>query len=233
MEKRLRSVSQQKNTQSGAIYKLIRDDIIQGRLAANSRLKISALAEFYGTSTNPIREALQQLRGEGFVLIEPNRGARVRPIDDDFIRDVYEIESLIEPYLAKSFVELATSNDIIKLEELHEEIAELNFLDPVIFTELDTRFHSIFYRKHYNHHAVELWRVHREILSAFSRHVPIAKWRREAIVSEHAKLVESVKRHDVEGAADIVSLHVRGAGKHLIEQLRAASPVHTLMQVDE
>ena len=151
MAKRLQPVSQQKNTQSGAIYKLIRDDIIQGRLAANSRLKISALAEFYGTSTNPIREALQQLRGEGFVLIEPNRGARVRPIDDDFIRDVYEIESLIEPYLAKSFVELATSNDIIKLEELHEEIAELNFLDPVIFTELDTRFHSMFYRKHYNH----------------------------------------------------------------------------------
>jgi DNA-binding GntR family transcriptional regulator len=231
--KKSRPVSQHKNTQSGAIYQLIRDDIIQGRLAANSRLKVSALADTYGTSTNPIREALQQLRGEGFVLMEPNRGARVRPIDDNFIRDVIELESLIEPYLAKAFVELATSNDIMKLEELHEEIAELDFLDPIIFTELDTRFHSMFYSKHYNHHTVELWRVHREILSAFSRHVPIAKWRREAVVTEHAKLVDSVKRHDVEGAAEIVNLHIQGAGKHLIEQLRAATPIHTLKQVDE
>ncbi len=95
-------------------YQLIRDDIIQGRLPANSRLKIGSLAEYYGTSTTPIREALQQLRGEGFVIIEPNRGARVRPIDDNFIRDIYEIEALIEPYLAKSFVELATSEGAMR-----------------------------------------------------------------------------------------------------------------------
>src|SRR6201991_5320042 len=80
-------------------YELIRDDIVSGRLRANERLKVADLAERHGTSTNPVREALQQLRGEGFVVMEPNRGARVRPIDEEFIRDIYEIEMLIEPAL--------------------------------------------------------------------------------------------------------------------------------------
>jgi DNA-binding GntR family transcriptional regulator len=63
------------------ISELIREDILEGRLAANERLVVSNLAKRYRTSTNPIREALQQLRGEGFVTMTPNRGARVRPID--------------------------------------------------------------------------------------------------------------------------------------------------------
>jgi DNA-binding GntR family transcriptional regulator len=47
------------------IYQKIRDDIVSGRLEPLSRLKVSELAATYGTSTNPVREALQVLRGEG------------------------------------------------------------------------------------------------------------------------------------------------------------------------
>ncbi len=61
-----------------------------------------------GTTTNPVREALQQLRGEGFVVMMPNRGARVRAIDETFVRDIFEIEVLIEPALTRWFVGLAT-----------------------------------------------------------------------------------------------------------------------------
>ena len=43
------------------------------------------LAAQYGVSTAPIREALQQFQGEGLVVKEPNRGARVRPIDEQLI----------------------------------------------------------------------------------------------------------------------------------------------------
>lgn len=66
--------------QPGWVYERIRDEIISGRLMPNERLKVSDLAARYGTSTNPVREALQQLRGEGFVVIEPNRG-RARAAD--------------------------------------------------------------------------------------------------------------------------------------------------------
>ena len=93
------------SSEGASLYELIREDIIEGRLAANERLVVADLARRHGTSTNPVREALQLLRGEGFVVFFPNRGARVRPIDQDFVRDIYEIGVLIEPALTRWFVE--------------------------------------------------------------------------------------------------------------------------------
>ena len=104
--------------ETGSIYELLREEIISGRLSPNQRLKINELAERYDTSSNPVREALQQLRGEGFVVMTPNRGARVRPIDHDFIRDIYEIEMLVEPALTKWFVGMATDADLDELERI-------------------------------------------------------------------------------------------------------------------
>ncbi|HVX81426.1 MAG TPA: GntR family transcriptional regulator [Devosiaceae bacterium] len=203
------------------IYERIRDDIVQGRLAPNARLKTSELAHAYGTSTNPVREALQQLRGEGFVVITPNRGARVRAMDDAFVRDVLEIEMLLEPHFTRWFVEIATDEDIARLEALQQRIEETGFDDTVRYSELDTQFHRVFYDRHYNQHALDLWWRHRDVLGALSRHTRFARWREEAIIGEHRALIEAVRRHDVEGAAKIVEAHVRGSGQHLAEQIRA------------
>ncbi len=87
------------SSEGASVYQLIRDDIIAGRLKPNERLVAADLAGRHGTSTNPVREALQLLRGEGFVIFTLNRGARVRPIDEEFIRNIYEISALIEPAL--------------------------------------------------------------------------------------------------------------------------------------
>ncbi|RYE61193.1 MAG: GntR family transcriptional regulator, partial [Oxalobacteraceae bacterium] len=127
--------------QPQSIYELIREDIISGRLEPNERLKIADLATRYGTSTNPVREALQQLRGEDFVVMEPNRGARVRPIDEAFVRDIIEIEVLIEPALTRWFCSIATDADIADLETAQAAIEAHNFGDPRQHGELDTRFH--------------------------------------------------------------------------------------------
>ena len=152
-----------------SVYQLIREDIIEGRLEANERLVAADLARRHGTSTNPVREALQLLRGEGFVVFAPNRGARVRPIDQDFIRDIYEIGVLIEPALTRWFVGMATEADIAELERIQGLIEDNNFADPLRHSELDTAFHTVMYQRHYNRHAAELWWKHREVLRAVSR----------------------------------------------------------------
>src|SRR4051812_32424152 len=53
----------------GRLQHLLREDILEGRIAAGSRLKVSEIAARYATSTNPAREALQGLEGEGLVTI--------------------------------------------------------------------------------------------------------------------------------------------------------------------
>jgi DNA-binding GntR family transcriptional regulator len=208
--------------QPAPVYETIREDIISGRLRPNERLKVADLADHYGTSTNPVREALQQLRGEGFVLMEPNRGARVLPIDEDFVRDIIEIEVLIEPALTRWFVSIVNDGDIAELEAAQAEIEALNFADPARHGELDTRFHQLIYDRHYNRHAADLWWKHREILRAISRRFPTSLSRRDAVLREHRELIEAIRAQDADAAAAVVARHVEGSGRHIIEQMRLA-----------
>ena len=216
------------STEGASVYELIRDDIISGRLKPNERLVAADLAQRHGTSTNPVREALQLLRGEGFVVIAPNRGARVRPIDQDFVRDIYEIGVLIEPALTRWFVNMATPEDIAELERLQTMIEDNNFADPLLHSELDTAFHTVMYRRHYNRHAAELWWKHREVLRAVSRRFNFTLSRRAAVMREHRELIGLVKAQEADKAADAIARHVEGSGRHILEQMRAfgaAAPV--------
>ena len=208
------------DTGEASIYERIRDDIIEGRLGANERLKVAELAARLCTSTNPVREALQQLRGEGFVVMMPNRGARVRPIDETFVRDIFEIEVLIEPALTRWFVGLATKVDLDRLEDLQAQMETLNFADPHAHSKLDMAFHQVMYDRHYNRHAVDLWWRHREILSAISRNFQTSLSRQASVLNEHRELLRCIAGQNADGAALIIAQHVEGSGRHIIENIR-------------
>ena len=205
---------------SNRIYERIRHDILSGAMDANERLKVSELAKRHETSTNPVREALQQLRGEGLVLFTPNQGARVRPIDMEFVRDVSEVGLLMEPYLLKLFVETASADDIAELERIQSDIEELNFEDKPKHTELNNAFHETLYERHYNRVAFGVWKQHREIMGSISTRIPIALGRQEAIIREHRKLIRAIQDQDVDRAVDVLTRHIGDAGRHLVDQLR-------------
>jgi DNA-binding GntR family transcriptional regulator len=209
------------STEGVSIYELIREDIIEGRLSANERLVVADLAERHGTSTNPVREALQQLRGEGFVILTPNRGARVRPIDEDFIRDISEVTALIEPFLVRWYVGMATHEDIAELERLQGLIEDNAFKDPVLHSEIDTAFHTLMYERHYNRHIAQLWWRNREVLRAVTRRMDYTLARRAAVIRDHRELIQCIKDQDADRAAETIARHVSGSGRHIIEQMRA------------
>ncbi len=208
------------DSSSSSIYDAIRHDILSGALEANARLKISELAKRHKTSTNPVREALQQLRGEGLVLFTPNQGARVRPIDTEFVRDVAEVGYQLEPYLLKLFVETASAEDIAELERIQDEIEALNFEDKARHTDLNHAFHETMYERHYNRVAFGVWKQHREILGSISSRIPIAIGRQEAILREHRALIDAIKAQDVGRAIKVLNQHIGDAGRHVVDQLR-------------
>ena len=207
--------------EGGELYELIREDIIEGRLAANERLIVADLAKRHGTSTNPVREALQLLRGEGLVIMAPNRGARVRPIDEDFIRDISELTGLIEPFLTRWFVGMATDADVRELERLQALIEENAFKDTILHSELDTAFHTVMYERHYNRLAAEMWWKNREVLRAVTRRMDYTLARRAAVVRDHRELIQCIRDQDADRAAETIARHVAGSSRHIVEQMRA------------
>ncbi|MET3600963.1 GntR family transcriptional regulator [Martelella mangrovi] len=220
--------NQIKTEQGGdaSVYDRLREDIVLGRVKPHERLKVSELARRMGTSTNPVREALQQLRGEGFVIMETNRGARVRPMDADFVRDIIEIEMLIEPKLTHWYVGNATAEDIRVLDGLCTQMEALKLdEDHAEQSRLDAMFHQYMYERHYNRHAMELWWRHRDILGAIGRPFTISPKRRNEVLREHRALLDAIRRQDADEAARVIAAHVEGAGQHIIEQMRVQGNV--------
>ena len=207
--------------EGGELYEVIREDIIEGRLTANERLIVADLAKRHGTSTNPVREALQLLRGEGLVIIAPNRGARVKPIDEDFIRDISELTGLIEPFLTRWFVGMATDADVRELERLQALIEENAFKDTILHSELDTAFHTVMYERHYNRLAAEMWWKNREVLRAVTRRMDYTLARRAAVIRDHRELIQCIRDQDADRAAETIARHVSGSSRDIVEQMRA------------
>lgn len=193
--------------------------IVDGSIAPGERLKVSELAKRFETSTNPIREALQLLQGEGFVEIDQNRGARARSIGASFIRDTFEIVAEMESYLIRAFCRNCTAADLSALKDIQGQIEEQNFTDLDAFGDLDWRFHSLMYHKHYNARAIRLWEDQRAIVQIAGQVQDISISRQKDIISEHRAILQAIEEQDVQGASDTVRKHSRGAGQRILERI--------------
>jgi len=81
----------------------------------------------------------------------------------------------------------------------------------------------VMYERHYNHLAAELWWRHREILRALGRRFNFTLSRRAQVIRDHRELIQCVKDGDGQRAANLIAAHVDGAGRHVLEQMRAAT----------
>ena len=79
-----------------AILAALRDAIASGQLAPGAVLRQAELAEQFGTSRIPVREALNSLQAEGLVQIEPNRGAFVTTLSAQELHELFDLRVLVE-----------------------------------------------------------------------------------------------------------------------------------------
>ena len=108
-------------------YEAIRQAIVEGTYRPGQRLVEQRLAEAHGLSRTPVREALKWLDGEGLIQIEPNRGAIVRPLTLEDVRDLYELRAELEGYAARR---AATRIDAAGLAEIDAGIAAFDDAIP-------------------------------------------------------------------------------------------------------
>ncbi len=210
-------------TDYSRIRDLIRWDIVQDRLKGGSRLKIKDLAARYSTSPVPVREALQQLQGEGIVKFIANRGASVRTIDTDFVRDIYEIRALVEPFLARWFVRHHSTDALEKLENIQRELdAAIEAHDYPRQRRLDLDFHAVIYLNHYNEEAVHTAYKHIDLLTALTERFPRTNSRALIASREHWAMIAAIRAEDEAKMAKLLELHIRRAGEDLIDRMKAA-----------
>lgn len=203
--------------EDSSIYSRILLDIAGAVFVSGDRLVTTKLAQKYNCSINPIREALKQLQGEGFVTILPNSGARVAEFEYNNLRDVFEVLQLLEPYLIQLFVDEHENQDISNLEDI---VKRMELADQKTFRALDTEFHWCTYQHHYNKYALKLWRKNRLILLAMQSNIDISRSRMQQSIMEHKVLIEALKEKDVEQVITVIEQHIGNSGNYLSTYLR-------------
>lgn len=186
---------------------VLRRAILNGELAGGSRLVQSELAATLDVSTTPVREALRDLASEGLVELDPHRGAVVTELDDEELRDIYEIRLLLEPMAMRQAIPKISDSLLETLHHLHESMVE----DPhgVDWVDRNRVFHLAVYETVVSQ---RLASIIRNLQDASVMHVGARIANdpnvRESANHEHAEILDALERRDVEAAVEALTRHL-------------------------
>jgi DNA-binding GntR family transcriptional regulator len=123
---------------------LIRELIITGELGANEHLRQRDLAERFGVSQTPVREAMRRLESEGLVVGDNHRGFTVVEPDAGRVEENFEIRAALEPLAASLAASKIDAAGIGRLSDLNDRMRQLPESDPS-YLDLNREFHFAIY----------------------------------------------------------------------------------------
>lgn len=122
----------------------VRQRIFDGEYAPGARLNISDLAQKFGASPVPVREALRNLEAEGLVKFHANRGVVVRELALDEVRELFLIREPLEQLAATEAMRIAKPSDVAALEMI------VTKMDKGVGSEAWHRLHTQFHQRLYS-----------------------------------------------------------------------------------
>lgn len=128
-------------TRQEAAAEALREAIVDGVYAPGQRLRQQELAAKYGCSVIPVREALHQLAAEGFVVLDPQRGARVATFNGRMLEEIFEVRIALERIAVRRAAEQMTPQVAERTRQILERM-ERPRLSAAEWVRLDWEFHD-------------------------------------------------------------------------------------------
>ncbi len=217
------------------VYCSLKDSIIKNEMMPGDVLSIDSLSEELGVSPTPVREALARLSAQGLVINARNKKARVAPISEADVREIYEVRKLLEPRATELAAEEIASDqklkgDLGKMKERAKKIRESakeGPLDPTQYEEYlkidislgetvemaleNSLLNNLLAQV--NDHSLRI----RSFTEASSEeHVP------EVVLSntdEHLEIIERILSRDGDGVRNAVDEHLENALNRTLKAL--------------
>ncbi|SDL37499.1 DNA-binding transcriptional regulator, GntR family [Microbacterium azadirachtae] len=123
------------------LHARLRADLVAGRFAADDHLVETMIAELYGVSRTPVREALNRLEQEG-LIVRAMRGFRIRSGGPEDVIEIYDVRIALERAAAESAASLRTELHLAELTQLHQQSIDAAG-DPALSRALHSRFHEV------------------------------------------------------------------------------------------
>ena len=199
---------------------LLEEAIVSGALLPGQRLRAEALAEHYGVSRIPVREALRSLEAAGWVKIRPRYGVYVAERSEQERRDLFDVRAVLEGHVARRAAEHRSDADLAELARAvraSKRAAERR--DGADLTALSGRFYAAL--RAATHNAVLQATAEGLAKRARFYFAPVADELGAEWVETHEHLLAAVEAGDADRAERISREHVEATGQ-AVERLLAA-----------
>jgi DNA-binding GntR family transcriptional regulator len=206
--------AEQPLSKTAYVLQRLRREIASGEVGPGQQIRQAEIAERYGVSPTPVREALRLLEADGAIQYTPHRGATVTELSAQELDDLYLIRTAIETQLARLAGDRATPEDAAAIRELHKDLATAVQTESAEdLSVLNREFHLAVLRLGSplvtQHIVTPLW--HGFLPPSKSQ------WRspdRNAqFVAEHEELVEALEAGDSDAAGRAMEHHLGSAMK--------------------
>ncbi len=210
-----------------SIADLLRDEILDGRLAAGSRLLETELAERFGVSRGPVRDALNELARQGLAVDLPRRGTFVSSLSEQDLDEVYLLRRAIEEAAVRLAIAKASDEDIRTMYACLDAVEEAyRASDLPAAWEADMAFHRSYCRMSGNRRLLELFEglASQTVLlmrTALATHASLA-W--TPPVELHRRIADAVRAGEVDAAVRAVGEHYQYTQDRLFASEVAPGP---------
>ncbi|BDV44839.1 GntR family transcriptional regulator [Geotalea uraniireducens] len=208
------------------ILETIRDAILTGALRPGEKVAEPDLAERFGISRTPIREAFRQLESEGYLTVIPRKGAVVTSFSPKDVEEFYAIKSILEGYAARRACEKLSAKELEKLKGINDRLRQLATEGDIRhFFRIHNDFHDLFIRAADND---KLYEMVGNLVRKFQRlrYASLSLPGRMAIsVEEHDKIIDAFRSRNPDLAETLVRKNAEYGGKVLMQETDGTPPL--------
>lgn len=214
----LRAVRSSGQRLTPQITRMIRDQIMTGEVRGHARLRTEHLADQFGVSATPVREALMALHGEGMVDFRPGRGFSVIPMTRQDVLDLYDTQAYLSGELAARAATRLGDDDLRTIFSLQERLVETIDSEQLDLTErADFEIHRIINRAAASPKLTWLLRLTLNYVP-FRLYAEIPGWP-SAAREDHLPLLRGLSHRSERTSRDAMCAHIRNAGDLLVDLL--------------
>ncbi len=220
LEEVVERASSRYRTTQGMVVGGLRDAILSGVLAGGQPLRQDDIAEQFGVSRMPVREALRQLEGEGMVSFYPHRGAVVSELSYKEVVEIIEIRATLETMALRKAFPLLGEDEFRRAEEVLHSIDEEDDLISR-WGELNWRFHATLFAPAERPRLLSVIKAQHTAFERYIRvHLTLSDY--EKPQGQHYELLDTCRRGEEDVAVELLAHHVQDTGDLLFSHLKPA-----------
>ena len=191
-------------------YSLILEAIESGLFKPGDRLVESELADKFGVSRTPVREALQRLETQG-MLTRDGRSLIVASLDHNQLSELYVVRTELEGLAARLAARHATEEELHVLRSMVTEDKALLGGDPRLLSRANKRFHKQIHLASHNRFLIQQLDLVHRAMALMATTSFAAEGRDAPALAEHEKIVAAIEARDAEGAYQALKTHISRA----------------------